>query len=106
MEYCFTTMKTWNFRFWQDNQTEYFMPVIECLTAEGDEAAGPMIRQGKNRKELLVWKTKSQAQAAARELIAQSGGKSRIRSVKRPEIIKECRTYSAWGAKVVAVILE
>ena len=106
MEYCFTYMKPWIFRFWQADATEYFMPVVRCLDAGGEEAEGPMIRQGKNRKELLVWKTRSLAQEAAKALVAQSGGTSRIRSVKRPDIIKECRIYSAWGEKVVAVVLE
>ena len=82
------------------------MPVIRCTTPDGEEAEGPMIRQGKDRKELLVWRQRGNAEAAARELVSKSGGKSQVRLVKRKDIIKECRTFSAWGAKVVAVIFE
>ena len=81
------------------------MPEVHYRTPEGDDADGPMIRQGKGRKELLVWKQREGAEAAARELVAQTGGKYRIRTLKRKEVIAECRKYSAWGPKVVAVIL-
>jgi hypothetical protein len=92
---------------WSSNKDdcEYFLPELAYRTPEGDDADGPMIRQGKGRKELLVWATREGALAAARELVAQTGGEYRIRTVRRPEIVAECRKYAAWGSKVVAVIL-
>lgn len=90
--------------FWPDRRT-YYLPWIRFRTPEGETADGPMIRQGTGRRELLAWTSADKAEAAARELTAQTGGKYDVRTVDRRGLQAACRDF-AFGGRLVAVILE
>lgn len=90
--------------FWPDSRT-YYLPWIRFRTDEGETAHGPMIRQGAGRREMLAWTTAAKAEAAARELTAQTGGKYDVRTVDRRGLQSACREF-AFGGRLVAVILD
>lgn len=91
--------------FWPDDRT-YFVPWLKFHTQDGSQADGPMIRQGQGRREVLVWTEAGRAEAAARELVAQTGGKFEVRTMDRKAVTAACRVYASWGSPVVAVIMK
>ena len=93
------------FPFLPDSHT-YFVPWVQFRNPEGDLAEGPMLRQGTARREILTWTNRGKAEDAARQLVAQTGGKFEIRTLDRRAVQAQCRQYSAWGSRVVAVILK
>lgn len=91
--------------FWPDNTT-YFVPWLKFKTDDGSKADGPMMRKGLARQEILTWTDRARAEAAAEELVAQTGGKYEIRTMDRKAVGATCKVYASWGSRVVAVIMK
>jgi hypothetical protein len=91
--------------FLPDSRT-FYVPWVRLRTAEGDQAEGPMIRQGTTRRELLTWLSREPGREAAEALIAQAGGSFEIKVMDKKAVQEQCRSLSAWGSPVVAVILK
>lgn len=91
--------------FWPDRRT-YFVPWVKFRTEDGSKADGPMIRKGTGRQEILAWTDRGKAEQAARELVAQTGGRFEIKTMDRKALWASCRLYASWGSRVVAVIMK
>jgi len=91
--------------FWPD-KTTYYVPWVKFKTDDGSKAEGPMMRKGVGRQEILAWVDRPGAEAAAREIVDQTGGSFEVKTMDRKALWAQCRQYASWGSRVVAVIMK
>jgi hypothetical protein len=84
----------------------FFVPWVQFTSPEGNRVDGPLLRKALGRRELLVWTVREEAEQAAQELIAKTGGSFEVKVLDRRGVEKQSRVYSTWKSPVVAVIFK